>query len=108
MNRKMSLFRLKRQARQASRASNIPLHAALDQIAGEQGFKNWGLLAATAQVQSPAPAIYARLRQGEMLLTAARPGHGKTLFSLELAVEAVRAGHQACVFSLEYTVKDVV
>lgn len=106
MKQKTPLFRLKRQARQAARANSIPLHAALDQIAGEQGFKSWSQLAATAQEQTP--AIYARLKPGELLLTAARPGHGKTLFSLNLAVEAVRAGHQAHFFSLEYTVQEVI
>jgi len=108
MDQKTPLFRLKRQARQASRARHIPLHAALDEIAGAVGFKSWSLLAATAPRQLAASAIYTQLKHGELLLVAARPGHGKTLFSLELAVEATRAGHRAYFFSLEYTVCDVV
>ncbi|WP_271545084.1 DNA helicase [Bradyrhizobium sp. CCBAU 45321] len=38
----------------------------------------------------------------------ARPGLGKTLMSLELAVEAMKSGHRAAFFSLEYTEKDVL
>lgn len=102
------LFRLKRRARKASRAQNIPLHAALDQVAGEEGFRSWSLLAATAHDSRPALTIYHALKPGELLLTGARPGQGKTLLSLRLAVEAIRAGHQAYFFSLEYTWRDVL
>ncbi|MGY2936641.1 KaiC/GvpD/RAD55 family RecA-like ATPase [Bradyrhizobium sp. GM6.1] len=42
------------------------------------------------------------------MLVGARPGQGKTLMSLGLAVEAMRSGHRAAFFSLEYTEKDVL
>lgn len=108
MNRKTPLFHLKRTARQKSREQKIPLHAALDDIARDEGFQRWSLLAATAQDDASAPAIYRQLKHGELLLAAARPGQGKTLLSLALAVEAIRAGHRAYFFSLEYTVQDVM
>jgi replicative DNA helicase len=37
----------------------------------------------------------------------ARPGQGKTLLSLELAVETMKAGNKVVFFSLEYTRADV-
>lgn len=108
MSQKTPIFRLKRRARAESRANNIPLHAALDRIAGEEGFRSWSLLVATAQHLSHAQAIYARLKPGDLLLTGARPGHGKTLLSLQLAVEAVKTGHWAYFFSLEYMLRDIM
>ena len=38
----------------------------------------------------------------------ARPGQGKTLMSLGLAVEAVKSGNRAVFFTLEYAEKDVL
>jgi replicative DNA helicase len=43
-----------------------------------------------------------------LVLVGARPGQGKTLMSLELAVEAMKSGHRAAFFSLEYTERDVL
>ena len=37
----------------------------------------------------------------------ARPGHGKTLMSLELAVQAMKSGSRGVFFTLEYTEKDM-
>lgn len=108
MDRIPPLFRLKRNARRISRAQNIPLHMALDQIAVENGYQSWNHLAVSDQGVSPALVIYRRLKPGDLLLTGARPGQGKTLFSLQLAVEAIRDGHRAYFFSLEYTSRDVV
>jgi replicative DNA helicase len=108
MNPRTPLYRLKRRARETSRAEKVPLHAALDCIASEEGFGSWSLLAAADKHRSPARTIYGQLKPGELLLTGARPGQGKTLLSLQLAVEAIRAGHKAHFFSLEYTLLDVM
>lgn len=108
MNQKTPLFRLKRKAREMSRSQDIALHVALDRIAAEEGYKSWSLLAATTQHQSSARAIYSQLKPGELLITGARPGQGKTLLSLQLAVEAIRTGHRAYFFSLEYTLADIM
>ena len=43
-----------------------------------------------------------------MVLVGARPGQGKTLMSLELAVEAMKSGNRGVFFTLEYTEKDVL
>ncbi len=98
---------LKRKAKQIARDSGIPLHAALDRIASEEGYGGWSLLAATAAEAKPASKFYARLQPGDMVLVGARPGQGKTRFSLELAVEAMKAQQRAFFFTLEYTAKDI-
>ena len=101
------LYRLKRQAKQLSRAAGIPLHAALDRLAQAEGFQSWSLLAAQAAAQSPAKKLFAALQPGDLLLLAARPGHGKTLLGLELLAEAVQAGRQGAFFTLEFTADEV-
>ncbi|WP_067334505.1 DNA helicase [Stappia indica] len=101
------LYRLKREARLLSREAGIPLAAALDRIAAREGHAHWSLLAQRAAERSPAALIHPRLRPGEMILVAARPGQGKTLLALELAVEAMKAGNRAAVFTLEYVEREV-
>lgn len=100
------IYRLKRQAKLLSREAQLPLHAALDRVAAEEGFSSWSLLAAQYASESPARKLFPRLDPGDLLLIAARPGQGKTLFALELAIEALRAGGSSVVFSLEYTEAD--
>jgi replicative DNA helicase len=102
------IYRLKRKARLLSREENIPLNEALDRIAFHEGLSSWSLLAAKASAVAPARKLYARLKPGDLLLVGARPGQGKTLMSLELAVEAMKSGNRSVFFSLEYTVKDIM
>ncbi len=102
------LYHLKRQAKILSRERKIPLHEALDRIAAGQGYAGWSLLAARMAAASPAAKLFARLTPGDLLLIGARPGHGKTLLSLELAVEAMKSGNRAAFFTLEYTIKEVL
>ena len=107
------VYRLKQQARSLARREGIPLHAALDRIAAREGFSSWSLLAArlAAMAQAaaaPAAEAFRRLSPGDLVLLGARPGHGKTLMGLRLAVEAMRAGRQAVFFSLEYTERDLL
>ncbi|RXT23989.1 DNA helicase [Rhizobium leguminosarum] len=101
------LYHLKRKAKALSRAEDIPLHQALDRIAQIEGYSGWSLLAAKASTEAPAGKLFAHLLPGDLLLVGARPGHGKTLLGLELAVEAMKSGHPGVFFSLEYTEKDV-
>lgn len=100
------IYRLKRDARALSRRLEIPLHEALDRIARQEGYGHWSLL--SSAVARPASKLFAALQPGDMVLLGARPGHGKTLMSLELAVEAMKAGQQASFFTLEYTQRDVL
>jgi replicative DNA helicase len=100
------IYHLKRKARLMSREEGVPLHEALDRVAGLEGFSSWSLLATKLAADAPSGKLYAQLRPGDLVLLAARPGHGKTMMSLELAVEAMRAGHKSVFFSLEYTERD--
>lgn len=102
------VYHLKRKAKLLSRKENIPLHAALDRIAAQEGFAGWSLLAARASAAAPAAKLFARLSPGDLVLLGARPGHGKTLMGLKLAVEAIKAGHRAKFFTLEYTEREVL
>lgn len=102
------VYRLKRRAKLLSREANIPLHEALDRIATCEGFDSWSLLAAKASAVAPAERIFSRLALGDLVLLGARPGQGKTLMSLKLAVEAMKSGHRSVFFTLEYTEKDML
>lgn len=101
------IFRLKRKARLKSREAQIPLHQALDQIAREEGYESWSLLAARYNGPGPGERLIDSCRQGELVLLGARPGHGKTLLALETAVAAMKHGHQSWFFSLEYGPEDI-
>lgn len=102
------IYRLKRQAKILSRKEGIPLHAALDRIASREGFVRWGLLITKMSTTTVASALLARFAPGDLVLLGARPGHGKTQLSLELAVEAMKSGRRGVFFTLEYTVADVL
>jgi len=99
---------LKREAKLLSRKDNVPLHEALDRIAAKEGFDSWSLLASKAAAAQPASKMFARMVQGDLVLVGARPGQGKTLTSIELAVEAMKVGNRAVFFTLEYTLADVL
>ncbi len=100
------VYRLKREARLLSRRENIPLHKALDRIAATEGFRSWSLLA--AKLPEPVDELFSRLHPGDLVLVGARPGHGKTLTSLKLAVKAMDLGNRAVFFTLEYAERDVL
>lgn len=99
------VHRLKRKAKLIAREDKVPLHAALDRVAASEGFKSWSLL--VARMPSPAAELHARLRPGDLVLVGARPGHGKMLMGLRLAVEAMKSGRRSVFFTLEYTASDI-
>src|SRR5215469_6830061 len=102
------IHQLKRKAKLLSREDNIPLREALNRIAAQEGFGSWSLLAAKASAAAPPAKLFSRLAPGDLVLVGARPGQGKTLMSLELAVEAMKSGNRGVFFTLEYTEKDVL
>ena len=95
------IFRLKRQAKLLARETNTPLHQALDQISRREGYQSWSHLAGSNSDHRPAKRVFEELASGDLVLLGGRPGHGKTLLGLELAVEAVRAGRRSFFFTLE-------
>ncbi|MEM7652330.1 MAG: DNA helicase [Pseudomonadota bacterium] len=101
------IYRLKRQARQLSRENAIALNQALDQVATREGFRSWSHLSATHATTSPARSILSALSPGELMILAARPGHGKTVLGLEIAEQAQRVGYSSFFFTLDYTAEDV-
>lgn len=102
------IYRLKRRAKVLSRDKGLPLHEALDQIAFREGYSSWSLLAAHVSRVSPARKLLAEFDHGDLVILGARPGHGKTQLSLEIAVEAMTAGYRAVFFSLEYSTVDIL
>ena len=102
------VYRLKRKAKELARKDGVPLHLALDRVAIGEGFGAWSLLSARSAEALSAAGLLGRLAPGDLLLIGARPGHGKTLLSLQLAVEVMKAGRRAAFFTLEYTAKDVL
>lgn len=101
------IFRLKRDARIASRTHGIPLHSALDRVAAEEGYKSWSLLAAAHAPARPEEHLHSHLKPGDLVLIGGRPGQGKTMAALNLAARAVATGNESVFFTLEYSAQDV-
>lgn len=100
------IFQLKRRAKLMARAGDLPLHEALDKIAREEGFARWSLLSSRAAEDASPEAILSRLENGDLVLMAGRPGHGKTVLGLRLLLDAVRLGREAVLFTLEFTERE--
>lgn len=107
MKLSVPIYRLKRDAKKLACEANIPLHTALDRIAQQEGFARWSLLAAKHAQTGPASRLLPQLIPGSMTLIGARPGQGKTLLGLELAMGAVRQERPAWIFTLEETERSV-
>lgn len=102
------IFRLKRQAKLMARSENIALNKALDLVANREGFRSWSHLRASQGSSRSARAIISKLKPQDLLVLGARPGHGKTILGLELAVLAARENHQAYFFTLEDNLEKVL
>ncbi len=101
------IYKLKRQAKLLARDSGIKLHAALNQIAAKEGFKDWSHLASNYSKSTPAQHIMRQMSSGDMVLIGARPGHGKTLLGLELIALAEQINRTGYVFTLDYNETDI-
>jgi replicative DNA helicase len=97
------IFQLKRRAKLMARSNSVPLNEALDQIAREEGFTRWSLLSASMAAGPLSETVLSRLDDGDLLLIAGRPGHGKTKLGLQLLIDAARDGRKALLFTLDFT-----
>lgn len=102
------IYSLKRLAKNLAREKNIPLHAALNLVAQDEGFESWSLLAARVSAESPVDKLLSMLVPGDLVLLGARPSQGKTLMGLELAVKSARSGAAGWFFSLELNAIDLL
>ena len=59
-------------------------------------------------LKQQAKALFAQLRPGELVLLGSRPGQGKTLLSLDLALQTLRRGAHAAFFTLDFTRDNVI
>ena len=98
-----SVYRLKQRAKTLAREKNLPL----DEVAAGECHASWSLLAARAAARSPARTLLGKLSPGDLLLIGARPGQGKTMLAVELALEAAKSGRAAFFFTLEYMEQDL-
>ena len=108
MKLSVPVYSLKRLAKNLSREKNIPLHAALNRVAQEEGFQSWGLLAARLAAESPTDKLLSRLAPGDLVLLGARPGQGKTLMGLDLAMASAKSGRSGWFFTLEWSASDLL
>ena len=101
------IYILKQQAKALSQRDKVRLHVALDRVARREGFNAWSHLASVWQRVDTTRSVYEQLHPGELILVGSRPGQGKTLLSIGLAIEAMTRGHRAAFFTLEATTADV-
>jgi replicative DNA helicase len=101
------IYYLKRKARLLSREQKIPLHEALDRIAVAEGLSQWSLLSARVSATATAKEVFRQFRPGDLVLIGARPGHGKTVMSVEILAEALKTGNRCVFFTLDYNDKNV-
>lgn len=101
------IFILKQQAKSLARRQKIPLHNALDRIAQREGFMAWSQLAADWNSRRSSSDLLSQLKPGDLVLLAARPGEGKTLLGIKLAVDSVDRGNSSAFYTLEFTEADV-
>lgn len=91
---------LKSKARRLQHAESIPLHEALRRVAEQEGYGSWSLLVTRAAAERK-ERERSRVLPGDLVLLGARPGHGKTIMAVKMALEALREGKRAWFFSLE-------
>jgi replicative DNA helicase len=84
------IYVLKSRAKELKNSKSIPLSEALDEIAKQEGFAAWSLL--VAKSAGVLPQSYGDIldffNAGDLVLVAARPRMGKTIFAFGLVAQA--------------------
>ena len=83
---------LKNQAKLLKKEKAIPMVEALNSIAEREGFSSWSLLKSKQPNELPNSydEILNYFNEGDLVLIGARPGTGKTNFSIGLLVRAIQ------------------
>ncbi len=104
------IFILKSQAKALKRTKLITMTEALNSIAQREGFTSWSLLHSQAMNFLPKTReeILTYLNPGDLMLIGARPGVGKTTFSMKIMIQALKEGRRCYFFTLEYSRREVV
>jgi replicative DNA helicase len=101
---------LKSQAQQLKKEKSITNTEALDLIAKREGFNSWSLLQSKKDEMFPTSynEILDFFNPGDIVLIGARPGKGKTVFTIGLLVQAIqkKQAPNYC-FSLSEIHKDI-
>ena len=108
MKLSVPVYSLKKSAKALARENEVPLHVALNRVAQAEGFQSWSLLAARLADQDPTQDLLSQLTPGELVLLASRPGQGKTLMALDLAIRSARSGRSGWFFTLEWNAADLI
>ncbi len=101
---------LKSKAKKLKNEQSLTMTQALDLIAKQEGFNSWSLLA--SQKEKLLPKNYGEVldffNNGDLVLIGARPGTGKTSFTIGLFVQAIEKRRpKGFYFTLDETHKDL-
>lgn len=101
---------LKSKAKALKKSESISMADALNKIANQEGFSTWSLL--QSKLEEIFPNSYEEILDfcngGDLILIGARPGYGKTSFTIGLFVKAIKQKRKkSYYFTLAETHKDV-
>jgi len=87
------IYRLKSQAKNLKKQRNISLSLALDEVATQQGFASWSRLMSRRELLLPLrfSEVAGYFNRGDLVLVAARPGVGKSIFAAGLIAQSIAA-----------------
>jgi replicative DNA helicase len=103
------VYILKKRAKALKKDNSISMIEALNEVAVSEGFSSWSLLHSKLEDLIPQRKedVLEYLNPGDLMLIAARPGLGKTTFTLEIILQAAKLKRPSYFFSLEYRHKDI-
>ena len=97
------IYVLKNRAKDLKRTRNCSLSEALNEVARGEGFATWSLLVSKSESLLPGKYsdVLGYLNPGDLVLVAARPRMGKTVFTFGLIAQAISRSDSECyLFSL--------